>query len=158
MVSMPDESLYQMITVLAYKKTIIMKCNIIACKIIRVVLRPLSSLLFKVFVSMRILPQQFLSKLIFSTISWQIPCCCSLNAKYECDINKIFMSHCQNLYAFCSRNILGNIDGLVQDCSNSVANALEFLQSCAKPSILCMTSLLSWCRKGLIDVRNNQAN
>ena len=28
-----------------------------------------------------------------------------------------------------------NIDGLVQDCSNSTANALELLQSCTKPSI-----------------------
>ena len=27
------------------------------------------------------------------------------------------------------------IDGLAQDCSNSIANALELLQSCAKPSI-----------------------
>ena len=27
-----------------------------------------------------------------------------------------------------------NIDGLVQDCSNSIANALELLQSCTKPS------------------------
>ena len=26
------------------------------------------------------------------------------------------------------------IDGLVQDCSNSIANALELLQSCTKPS------------------------
>ena len=26
-------------------------------------------------------------------------------------------------------------DGLAQDCSNSIANALELLQSCAKPSI-----------------------
>ena len=26
-------------------------------------------------------------------------------------------------------------DGLVQDCSNSIANALELLQSCTKPSI-----------------------
>ena len=25
-------------------------------------------------------------------------------------------------------------DGLVQDCSNSIANALELLQSCTKPS------------------------
>ena len=25
-------------------------------------------------------------------------------------------------------------DDLVQDCSNSIANALELLQSCAKPS------------------------
>ena len=28
-----------------------------------------------------------------------------------------------------------NIDGLVQYCSNSIANALELLQSCAKLSI-----------------------
>ena len=27
------------------------------------------------------------------------------------------------------------IDGLVQDCRNSIANALELLQYCAKPSI-----------------------
>ena len=26
------------------------------------------------------------------------------------------------------------MDGLVQDCSNSIANALELLQSCTKPS------------------------
>ena len=26
------------------------------------------------------------------------------------------------------------IDGLMQDCSNSIANALELLQSCTKPS------------------------
>ena len=30
---------------------------------------------------------------------------------------------------------LMNSDGLVQDCSNSIANALELLQSCAKPLI-----------------------
>ena len=28
----------------------------------------------------------------------------------------------------------GYIDGLVQDCSNSIANALELLQSGTKPS------------------------
>ena len=28
-------------------------------------------------------------------------------------------------------------DGLVQDCSNSIANALELLQSCAKPLLCC---------------------
>ena len=28
-----------------------------------------------------------------------------------------------------------NIDGLVQDCSNSIADTLELLQSCTKPSI-----------------------
>ena len=28
-----------------------------------------------------------------------------------------------------------HVDGLVQDCSNSIANALELLQSCTKPSM-----------------------
>ena len=32
-------------------------------------------------------------------------------------------------------DIIQHIDGFVQDCSNSIANALELLQSCAKPSI-----------------------
>ena len=31
---------------------------------------------------------------------------------------------------------LEHLDGLVQDCSNSIANALELLQSCTKPSTL----------------------
>ena len=30
------------------------------------------------------------------------------------------------------------IDGFVQDCSNSIANALELQQSCTKPSIYIM--------------------
>ena len=29
--------------------------------------------------------------------------------------------------------LFDQIDGLVQDCSNSIANALEFLQFCTKP-------------------------
>ena len=33
------------------------------------------------------------------------------------------------------QNNLTHFDGLVQDCSNSTANALELLQSCTKPSI-----------------------
>ena len=32
-------------------------------------------------------------------------------------------------------NLQTHIDGLVQDCSNSIANALELLQSCTKPLI-----------------------
>ena len=35
-----------------------------------------------------------------------------------------------------------HIDGLVQDCSNSIANALELLQSCTKPSTFTMV----WAR------------
>ena len=41
------------------------------------------------------------------------------------------------------------IDGLVQDCSNSIANALELLQSCTKPLILFSYSMsLSFDRSG----------
>ena len=32
-----------------------------------------------------------------------------------------------------------DVSGLVQDCSNSIANALELLQSCTKPSIYTMS-------------------
>ena len=38
---------------------------------------------------------------------------------------------------------LNNIDGLVQDCSNSIANAMELLQSCTKPAICCL-QFLRW--------------
>ena len=33
------------------------------------------------------------------------------------------------------RNAERHVDGLVQDCSNSIANAMELLQSCTKPSM-----------------------
>ena len=36
-----------------------------------------------------------------------------------------------------------NIDGLVQDCNISIANALEILQSCIKPSI-CFSDIVDW--------------
>ena len=41
----------------------------------------------------------------------------------------------QNAKIFFEENAYENIDGLIQDCSNSIANALELLQSCTKPSI-----------------------
>ena len=34
-----------------------------------------------------------------------------------------------------SFKIQDHINGLVQDCSNSIANTLEFMQSCTKPVI-----------------------
>ena len=36
-----------------------------------------------------------------------------------------------------------DIDGLVQDCSNSIANALELLQSYIKPSVYTFTNTMS---------------
>ena len=50
--------------------------------------------------------------------------------------------YCTNHYNFCDKRFkytvledIGNFNGIAQDCSNSGANALELLQSCAKPSI-----------------------
>ena len=45
----------------------------------------------------------------------------------------------------CDRDLYshGHSDGLVQGCSNSIANALELLQSCTKPLIwACVPSIL----------------
>ena len=39
-----------------------------------------------------------------------------------------------------------HFDGSVQDCSNSIANTLELLQSCTKPSIWCYFLILKPCR------------
>ena len=38
-----------------------------------------------------------------------------------------------------------HIEGLVQDCSNSIANALELQQSCTKPSIYPVDFFSSFC-------------
>ena len=37
------------------------------------------------------------------------------------------------------------VDGLVQDCSNSIASALESLQSCTKPSMWSYDGLFWQC-------------
>ena len=41
-----------------------------------------------------------------------------------------------------------HLDGLMQDCSNSIANALELLQSCTKPSISTFNFTTVW---GMLD-------
>ena len=59
----------------------------------------------------------------------KIPKCLTWQNSYThliTDIQWVFQSTCGN--------IEGYIDGLVQDCSNSIANALELLQFCTKPS------------------------
>ena len=48
------------------------------------------------------------------------------------------------------QNCMVHVDGLVQNCSNSIALAMELLQFCAKPLILflvqeTLTSLLMYC-------------
>ena len=41
-------------------------------------------------------------------------------------------------FRLCLSNYTENyIDGLMQDCSNSIANAMELLQSCTRPSMWC---------------------
>ena len=53
-----------------------------------------------------------------------------------------------------------SIDGLVQDCGNSSAHALELLQSCTKPSIYCLQEVVFWtvvttvCKRVLFVVDN----
>ena len=42
------------------------------------------------------------------------------------------------IWAYLTRKHV-HIEGLAQDCSNSIANALELLQSCTKPSLWCLT-------------------
>ena len=41
------------------------------------------------------------------------------------------------------------INGLVQDCNNTIAKALELLQSCSKPSIV---TLVVWQHDAVIHV------
>ena len=52
-----------------------------------------------------------------------------------------------NLYVLLIIRIAGTfeeIDGLVQDCSNSIAYALELLQSCTKPANAFDILLVHW--------------
>ena len=58
------------------------------------------------------------------------------------DIDVFFCSepNCQN---YLSYNRITNVDGLVQDCSISIAYALEILQSCTKPSMCYMSWFLT---------------
>ena len=46
----------------------------------------------------------------------------------------LFASMLHNYVIISTSYGLKHIDDLVQDCSNTIANALELLQSCTKPS------------------------
>ena len=46
-------------------------------------------------------------------------------------------------YCYHIQSFGDQIDGLVQDCSNSIANAMELLQCCTKPSKL---SFILWVK------------
>ena len=60
--------------------------------------------------------------------------CNSAQSKFMCAIIR-------NVHLLCHRGQY--IDGLVQDCSNPIANALELLQSCTKPSIWCLCCIVT---------------
>ena len=50
--------------------------------------------------------------------------------------DRLVFMHVIIIESFCRSKIPhDHIDGLVQDCSNSIVNALELLQSCTMPSI-----------------------
>ena len=47
------------------------------------------------------------------------------------------------MFQSCIIKAYRHVDGLMQDCSISIANALEILQSCTKPSIVVLSSLIN---------------
>ena len=47
--------------------------------------------------------------------------------------------------------MLVDIDGLVQDCSDSIADALELLQSCTKP-LICFHKYIQLAKGDVLDV------
>ena len=71
------------------------------------------------------------------------------SAKYpspeSCDTTSHLPSHTNHHWHHQVRHVAG----LVQDCSNSIANALELLQSCTKPSISAFY-VLNCTQKGAI--------
>ena len=59
------------------------------------------------------------------------------------------------------QNSIYHIDGLVQDCSNTIANALELLQSRAKPLIKGLRPVLEGyvcCHNARERVRNRKSH
>ena len=72
---------------------------------------------------------------------FQIPCgpCIIFSASLRANLllasEQIYVVKLICIIAKTFNNADGHFNGLVQDCSNSIANALELLQSCTKPSI-----------------------
>ena len=55
----------------------------------------------------------------------------------------VFVSQIVAIPLFCMGSCRQHTDGSVQDCSNSLANALELLHPCTKPSIYIMHNRIS---------------
>ena len=53
-------------------------------------------------------------------------------------------------------DIIYNVDGLVQDCSISIANAMEILQSCTKSSTLWWNLFTTWSYSSKIFTKETQ--
>ena len=54
---------------------------------------------------------------------------------WDCVHHPSEWKHLDGLVQDCRNSIADNLNGLVQDCSNSIANALELLPSCTKPLV-----------------------
>ena len=71
-------------------------------------------------------------------------------------LSESMMTQFNNTYMFASLLLTTDgFDGSVQYCTNLIANTLELLQSCTKPSIFiiewCNTHLLQWHRVSMVD-------
>ena len=64
------------------------------------------------------------------------------NLMFIAFLNHKMNNHMLHVYLYDSKSLLLNIDGSAQDGSNSIANAMELLQTCIKPSI-CNVSFYS---------------
>ena len=67
-----------------------------------------------------------------SEYSQQAPHSLPIRAKYGVPVGSLKSHQCSTPVV-----VVHTHHGLMQDCSNSIADALELLQSCAKPSISC---------------------
>ena len=65
-------------------------------------------------------------------------------------LQSILMYHMVYKVSMLVQYITRSISGLVQGCSNSIANAMELLQSCTKP-VICKWSMLC-CVLSLVDI------
>ena len=60
------------------------------------------------------------------------------------DVAKLNIKFVRVFYLYLNKKYNEDIDGLVQDYSNCIANALELIQSCTKPSISTGTSVKTY--------------
>ena len=93
---------------------------------------------------------------VFDVISWSSDIrFCQFHNHPSLSVVSYISASNSLLHAILSYHVILNIDGLVQDCSNSSALAMELLQSCTKPSIcttLQFTLSYSWWYFGSLKI------